>query len=144
MMSSINTISSINKYIINLSTPCSWVHLTLVFTLEIRYLRSSILIINYPTLSAAIWGYCILDDHPFLGSIPNVECFEGFRWFSVFMEYQHQFLLDFNRSNTVGFVLKMQIWWLQVCIEWMTYEIYDKQRDNISICKILLSVSTQF
>ena len=39
-MSSINTISSINKYIINLSTPCSCVHLTLVFTSEIRYLRS--------------------------------------------------------------------------------------------------------
>ena len=60
-MSSINTISSINKYIINLSTPCSWVHLTLVFTSEIRYLRSSILIIHYPALSAAIWGWGWMD-----------------------------------------------------------------------------------
>ena len=33
---------------------------------------------------------------------------DGFGWILVFMEYQHQFLSNFNENKTVGFVLKCE------------------------------------
>ena len=96
-MSSINTTSPINKYIINLSTPCSWVHLTLVFTSEIRYLRSSIQIINYPTLSTAIWGRDWMDGSiAFWMTFPFWEVFQMWNVLMDFIDFQYSWNISVN------------------------------------------------
>ena len=51
------------------------------------------------------------------GKYPNVAIFDGCGWCLVFMEYQGQFLLNYNENKTVGFTLKMWIKWYKECKE---------------------------
>ena len=92
MMSSINAMSSIKKIIINLSTPCSWVHLTLVFSSEIRYLRYSI-----PPFLQPFGGWDWMDGSiAFWMTFPFWEVFQMQNVLMDFIDFQNSWNISVN------------------------------------------------